>query len=377
MPHLPARRRRLSRVLGCALAAASACLAAPTAALADASTGTTLTTDAGGSPLVNAGQLSPGHVVERCVVVSTPTEYTSADLGMFVTASGALADHLNITIESGAGGSFAGCTGFSGRLMFVGTLNALAAGFDETRPERVGHFATGSSQVTLRLRLSVQDDNAAQGQTTTATFGWLPVAAAVVTPPPTDPPSASDAPTTSADVTVSTSAHPTTPDGNATGIPGPPVQRPSFPPPPVTTPTSAVLPGPGQTTSPAPTATSLAPPVRVPLTDGNGGQSPAAGLPVPGGADPPPSLVDRLANGLATGVANAARTISTAAAPALKGAAVTSLMILPLVLLFLLVQRWFDRRDPKLALAPSYGDPFLGFVDRHRLNPPDRQGEPS
>jgi hypothetical protein len=375
VPHLPVGRRRLSHVLGCVLAAASACLAAPTAALADAST---LTTDAGGSPLISAGQLSPGHVLERCVVVTTPVDYTSADLGMFVTASGGLANHLNVTIESGSGGSFAGCTGFSGRLLFVGTLASLAAGFDDTRPKRVGHFETGTSSATLRLRFSVQDDNAAQGLTTTASFWWLPIAAAVLPPPTTDPPPSS-APTTTAPLPVPSTGPTTTPVRTPTSAPTSAVPKPTAAGPPVTTPTSAGLPRPERTTSPvpAPVATSLAPPVGVPLTDGNGSHSPAAGLPVSGGGDPPSGIVGQLASGLAAGVVSAAQTISTAAAPALKGAAVTSLMILPLVVLFLLVQRWFDRRDPKLALAPSYGDPFLGFVDRHRLNPLDRQGDPS
>jgi hypothetical protein len=366
VPHLPARSRRTSRILGCALAAASVCLGAPGVALADA---TTLTTDAGTSALVTAGQLSPGHVVERCVVVTTPTEYTSADLGMFVTTAGTLADHLNVTVESGAGGSFADCTGFSGRLVFVGTLAALAAGFDTTRPERVGHYSTGRSSVSLRLRFSVQDDNSAQGLTTAASFWWLALAPDQVTPPTTDDPVPSSTPTsaptsslTSAPPRTTVPPAPATPPTTAGTVPGitrPPSPGPSTP----ATPSSAPA------TTPAPVATTLAPPVGVPLT-GQGGPPPGG---TPSGSDEP-GLVTQLANGLATGVAKAAQTLSTAAAPALKGAAVTSLMILPLVLLFVLVNRWFDRRDPKLALAPSYGDPFLGFVDRSRLHP---QGEPS
>lgn len=380
MPHLPVARRRLSHVIGCALVAASACVAASGSALADTST---LTTDAGASALVNAAQLSPGHVLERCVVVTTSTEYTSADLGMFVTANGPLANHLNVTIESGTGGSFAGCTGFAGRLVYVGTLAALAAGFDDTRPVRAGHYATGASSVTLRLRFSVQDDNSAQGLTTAASFWWLPIAAAVVVPPTTDPPEPSAEPTATTTAPVP-SATPT-----ATPVVTPTVRRTDPAPhptttirPPVTTSASAGLPRPERTTAgpstPAPVATSLAPPVGVPLTGGGGGPPPTA-PPVagPGGADPPSGIVGQLASGIATGVANAAQTISTAAAPALKGAAVTSLLILPLVLLFLLVQRWFDRRDPKLALAPSYGDPYLGFLERHHLSPPDRQGDPA
>ena len=375
MQHLPVRGRRLSRVLGCALAAASACLAAPlggTSASADTST---LSTDAGSASLVSAAQLSPGHVLERCVVVTTATEYTSADLGMFVTASGPLADHLNVTIESGTGGSFADCTGFTGRLIFVGTLSGLAGGYDITRPERVGHYAAGVMTATLRLRFSVQDDNAAQGLTTTASFWWLPVTAPVAPPPTSDPPTASAAPTTA---TTPTQSHTPAPVRTPTGGTRPTATRSATAPAPVTTSGTPRLPGPERTTvTPAPVATSLAPPVGVPLTGQGGGHSPTAVLPTGGGDDQPPGIVGQLANGLATGVVNAAQTISTAAAPALKGAAVTSLMILPLVLLFLLVQRWFDRRDPKLALAPSYGDPFLGFADRHRLSPIDRLGDPS
>ncbi|MDX6221711.1 MAG: hypothetical protein QOD91_765 [Frankiales bacterium] len=366
MPHPPGRRRGLSRMVGCALAAASACLALPGAALADS---TSLTTDAGSSPLVSAARLSPGHVLERCVAVTSPTDYTSADLGMFVTASGDLADHLNVTIESGTGGSFADCTGFSGRLLFVGSLSALAAGFDATRPERVGHFSAAVATVVLRLRLSVQDDNVAQGLTTAAAFWWLPVAADPVTPPTTDPPLPSAVPTPAGTepASVPTPPGPTDPP---TGGPTPPAARPSA------TATGRPVARPGQvTTTPAPAATSLAPPVGVPLTDQGGNKATSGALPPPpgDGGGPPTGIVGKLASG----VANAAKTISTAAAPVLKGAAVTSLMILPLVVLFLLVQRGIDRRDPKLALAPSYGDQFLGFVDRHRLAPPDRQGEPS
>ncbi|MDX6228195.1 MAG: hypothetical protein QOI76_1585 [Frankiales bacterium] len=372
MPHPPGRRRRLSRMLGCALAAASACLALGLASAGVArADGSSLTTDAAGSPLVNAAQLSPGHVLERCVVVTSPTDYTSADLGMFVTASGALADHLNVTIESGTGGSFADCAGFSGRLLFVGTLAALAAGFDGTRPERVGHFSASVGTAVLRLRFSVQDDNGAQGLTTAAAFWWLPVAAEPVAPPTTDPPAPSTTPT---GTTSTEPAAVPTPPGPTNG---PTSRGPKPSASPVTMTAGPTTPAAGVTTTPAPASTSLAPPVGVPLTDQGGSPTPGAAVPATGDGGSPPGIVSKLANGLANGVASAAQTISTAAAPVLKGAAVTSLMILPLVVLFLLVQRWIDRRDPKLALAPSYGDQFLGFVDRHRLSPPDRQGDPS
>lgn len=52
--------------------------------------------------------------------------------------------------------------------------------------------------------------------------------------------------------------------------------------------------------------------------------------------------------------------VEAAAPAALRGGAF-GLGTLPLLFLFLLVQRQIDKRDPKLALAPSYADAFLTF----------------
>ncbi|BEP16289.1 hypothetical protein acdb102_46000 [Acidothermaceae bacterium B102] len=376
MPHLQGRaawRRRLSqssKLLACALAAASACLAVPGTSWADSSS---LTTDAGGLPLVSAAQLSPGHVLERCIVLTTPTVYTSADLAMYVTVDGDLANHLNVTVESGQGGGFSDCTGFAGRLVYVGTLGGLASTYSLQQPERVGRYSATVSSVTLRLRFSVQDDNAAQGQTTTAAFWWLPISPETTPAPPTTPPAPSVAPTT----TTPAAGTPTTPPP-----PVPTVTHPSRPtataaPAPSATSRPTLAPHPIRTVSDPPAAT-LAPPVGVPFSTGDG-KKPTVALPPAVGGDggddnTPAGILGQLATGLGTGVANVAHTVSVAAAPALRGAAYTSLLIVPLVLLFLLVQRVIDRRDPKLALAPSYGDPFLGFADRH--HPTHRQGDP-
>ena len=374
MPHLQGRaswRRRLSqysKLLGCALAAASACLAVPGTSWADS---TSLATDAGGLPLVSAAQLSPGHVLERCIVLTTPTVYTSADLAMYVTADGDLANHLNVTVESGQGGGFSDCSGFTGRLVYVGTLGALAAGFSLQQPERVGRYSSTVSSVTLRLRFSVQDDNAAQGQTTTAAFWWLPVSPETTPAPPTTTPPASAAPTT----TPPTSGMPTTPPAGVPTATRPPQPTATATPAPSATARPTLAPHVGRTLTDPP-ASSLAPPVGVPFSTGDS-RKPTVALPPVGGGDgndnTPGGILGRLATGLGTGVANVAHTVSVAAAPALRGAAYTSLLIAPLVLLFLLVQRVIDRRDPKLALAPSYGDPFLGFADRH--HPTHRQGD--
>lgn len=277
MPHRPGRRARrrrrsqLGKLLACALAAMSACLAVPGTSWADSST---LTTDSGGLPLVSAAKLSPGHVLERCIVLTTPTVYSSADLAMYVTAEGDLASHLNVTVESGQGGAFSDCTGFTGRLLYVGTLGGLVAGFNAQNPQRVGHYSPTISEVTLRLRFSVQDDNAAQGLTTTAAFWWMPIA-----PDPTPAP----APTTTV---PPASAVPTTPQPSGaptTSRPAPvPARRSATvgPGPVVPTPPTGLHPGP--TPEPVPSlgtalVTTLAPPVGVPFSTGHG-KKPAVAL---------------------------------------------------------------------------------------------------
>jgi hypothetical protein len=63
--------------------------------------------------------------------------------------------------------------------------------------------------------------------------------------------------------------------------------------------------------------------------------------------------------------------VARVAAPAAKGASY-GLGTLPLLFLFLLVQDRIDRRDPKLAKAPTYADPDLTFTSEPRgpLRPP-------
>lgn len=56
---------------------------------------------------------------------------------------------------------------------------------------------------------------------------------------------------------------------------------------------------------------------------------------------------------------NAIKKLST---PLITGASI-GLGILPFIIVFLLIQHRIDMRDPKLALAPSYAEPDLGFGD--------------
>jgi hypothetical protein len=65
-----------------------------------------------------------------------------------------------------------------------------------------------------------------------------------------------------------------------------------------------------------------------------------------------------------------------AAPAALKGGAF-GLGTLPFLLIFLLLQREIDKRDPKLALAPSYADAYLMFeVDPNSSDHRTTRGTP-
>ena len=69
----------------------------------------------------------------------------------------------------------------------------------------------------------------------------------------------------------------------------------------------------------------------------------------------PPSWIDRIIKAV------------TRYAVAVGAASGIGVSVLPLLIIFLLVQRRLDARDPKLALAPAHAEPDLGYVDRSRL----------
>jgi hypothetical protein len=54
---------------------------------------------------------------------------------------------------------------------------------------------------------------------------------------------------------------------------------------------------------------------------------------------------------------------ATGYAKAVGAASGFSLIMLPFIILFLLIQRRLDKDDPKLALAPVHSQPDLPFVD--------------
>jgi hypothetical protein len=138
----------------------------------------TITDDDGASAMFSAGNMKPGDTVVECITVTYSGSLdASVKLYGSLTAGDGLDDYLDLTVERGSGGSFGDCTGFSASetVYAPGTLD----GFTGTHTS----FGTGAGtwsptggapddDMTYRFTVTLQDDNNAQGLTTTATFTW-------------------------------------------------------------------------------------------------------------------------------------------------------------------------------------------------------------
>jgi hypothetical protein len=112
--------------------------------------------------------LIPGSTGSKCIVV-TYSGTVAASVKLYRTAAsytGTLGSYLDLTIEQGTGGSFAGgCGAFiSAATLYTGTL----AGFSSSATSfasGLGTFTpTGTGQVSVyKFTYTLQDDNSAQG----------------------------------------------------------------------------------------------------------------------------------------------------------------------------------------------------------------------
>ena len=136
-----------------------------------------LTDDDSGTAMFTVTGLTPGDTTTRCITVSYSGSVDSAvRLYGSITGGTGLGTYLNLTVERGAGGSFANCTGFvSSETVYTGTL----AGFTSAHTG----FANGAGSwspvggapvdtMTYRFTTTLQDNNAAQGLSATAAFTW-------------------------------------------------------------------------------------------------------------------------------------------------------------------------------------------------------------
>jgi hypothetical protein len=172
---------RLSFVVGVVLIASAMILTFSRAAFSDTTSnasnnwaaGDVVINDDDTSAMFGISNMAPGDSVVKCIVVTYSGSLLNADVSLYGTSGGSLDAYLDLTIERGTGGSFSDCTGFTGSSEFSNTL----ANFSSTRT----NFGTGitgwspsSTPVsqTYRFTLTLQDNNLAQGLSTTGTFTW-------------------------------------------------------------------------------------------------------------------------------------------------------------------------------------------------------------
>jgi hypothetical protein len=136
-----------------------------------------LSDDDAGSLLFNVSGMKPGDTSTKCVNVSY-TGSLPADVKLYGAVGGnGLADYLTTTVEVGtgaAGGSSLNCAGFTPEsTLHSGTMTAFGA-TNTNYGSGLGGFAgaTNPSSKSYRITVSLQDDNAAQGKSATATFTW-------------------------------------------------------------------------------------------------------------------------------------------------------------------------------------------------------------
>lgn len=356
-----------------------------------------LVTDAGAGPLVTVAALAPGRPATRCLQLGYSSAVAGDQLKLVASnEGGVLADYLDVRVESGTGGRSGDCTGFRGVPVFSGTLGQLGATHGTAQDALpLSALPSGNGSVSVRLRFSVRSDNRAQGTAASTDLVWMLDATGQRTSPPpvetpVDPPIPSEAPTP-----VPTVPRPPTEAPEQPAVPPvdvPPVPVPAEPP---TPPVEALDPGPEvtvpratepqatapqatepQATEPQATAPQTPQPRTTAATPGPAaptpGPEPVATEPEPtspaagisgdgdGGGPAERNVLSRGVSAVVDAVGAVLEPIREAALPAAKGAGY-SLFALPLLILFLLVQKRIDAQDPKLALAPSYADPDLAF----------------
>ncbi len=138
--------------------------------------------DGGTQALLTFTNKRPGDVDNRCIYL-TYTGSLSATVKMYASVSGLLAQHVNVTVTRGTQSTptFGTCTGFTADainyyglgngILYQGTLQDLPSTYAAGVADPVAGW-TSATNTTYRFTVSLQDVNAAQGQTSGATFTW-------------------------------------------------------------------------------------------------------------------------------------------------------------------------------------------------------------
>ena len=138
-------------------------------------TGTvTLTDDDTGLLMFNATGMAPGTPLVECIEVTYSGSTVPVPVRMYAATTGTLDTYLDTTIEIGTGGGFGNCGAFvPSSTVYNDTLaNYAATHFDWTLGLPALTAASNPTVQTFRFTIAVQDNDAAQGLTSTADFIW-------------------------------------------------------------------------------------------------------------------------------------------------------------------------------------------------------------
>ncbi|MCP3988592.1 MAG: hypothetical protein GY724_05945 [Actinomycetia bacterium] len=131
-----------------------------------------LTDDDSGSVMFNISGMAPNDSNAVCLAVTYSGSVLPADVLMYGSTTGTLDDYLDTTIEIGTGGSFASCAGFTpSSTLYNNTLTNFAT-THSSYATGLATFTAASNPTTqvIRITVSLQDNDSAQGLSSTADF---------------------------------------------------------------------------------------------------------------------------------------------------------------------------------------------------------------
>ncbi len=134
----------------------------------------TLTDDDSSTALFSYSGWTPTDTATNCIVVTYSGTVLPADIRLHATTTGGLDDYLDLTIELGTGGSFGNCAGFTpSSTIFSNTLTNFATTHSAYGTGlAVFTASTNPTSQSLRVTTTLQDNDAAQALSSTATFTW-------------------------------------------------------------------------------------------------------------------------------------------------------------------------------------------------------------
>lgn len=139
------------------------------------SSGTVALTDDGApaSAMFDVSGLRPGDTGTKCIAVTYEGTLAAA-VKLYGTATGGLAQYLDLTVELGTGGGSGGCGSFAYEsTVYTGTLQHFGA-TAEDYASGVGDWTilNPPQTKTYKFTYSVRNNNDAQGISADATFTW-------------------------------------------------------------------------------------------------------------------------------------------------------------------------------------------------------------